>query len=132
MTTILGLDLGKFKSVSCLYDPSTLEARSSTITTDPDSFRKFLERERPDLVVFETCTIAGWVADLCAALGLAYLVANPMNEAWQWRKVKRKTDRDDAPKLARMAVLGQLPTAHVPSPEARQYRASVIHPSGSN
>ena len=96
MTPILGLDLGKFKSVSCLYDPSTLEARYSTITTDPDTFRKFLERERPNLVVFETCTIAGWVADLCAALGLASLVANPMNEAWQWRKIKHKTDRAEA------------------------------------
>jgi hypothetical protein len=29
-----------------------------------------------------------------------------MNEAWQWRKVKCKTDRDDALKLARMAALG--------------------------
>src|SRR5262245_12861462 len=127
MTTILGLDLGKFKSVSCLYDPKTLEARYQTITTDPDTFRTHLGRSRPELVVFETCTIAGWVADTCAELRLAYQVANPMNEAWQWRKVKRKTDRDDALKLARMAALGELPTAHVPTPEARQYRGLVAY-----
>ena len=35
MSTILGLDLGKFKSVACLYDPKTPEARYSTIATDP-------------------------------------------------------------------------------------------------
>jgi transposase len=127
MTTILGLDLGKFKSVSCLYDPRTLEARYETLTTDPDTFRKHLAGLRPELVVFEACTIAGWLADLCAELGLAYRVANPMNEAWQWRKVRRKTDRDDALKLARMAALGELPTAHVPSPEARQYRGLVAY-----
>jgi hypothetical protein len=26
MSTILGLDLGKFKSVACIYDPATTEA----------------------------------------------------------------------------------------------------------
>ena len=72
MTTILRLDLGKFKSVACLYDPNTLEARYSTIPTDPDTIRRFLDRDRPGLVVFETCTIAGWVADL---FGTAALVA---------------------------------------------------------
>ena len=78
MATILGLDLGKFKSVACTYDPGTTAARFATIPTDPDDLRELLEAERPDLVVFETCTVAGWVADICAELGLAYLVANPM------------------------------------------------------
>ncbi len=48
-----------------------------------------------------------------------------MNEAWSWRKVKRKTDRDDALKLARMAALGELPTVPMPSKAAREYRALV-------
>jgi transposase len=127
MTSILGLDLGKFKSVSCLYQPATQEARYDTIDTDPTILRRHLERLRPDLVVFETCAAAGWVADLCDALGIARLVADPMNDAWRWSKVKRKTDRDDALKLARMAALGELPTAHVPSAEARQYRGLVAY-----
>lgn len=127
MTAIFGLDLGKFKSVSCLYQPATQEARYDTIDTDPAILRGHLERLRPDLVVFETCTVAGWVADLCDAMGIARLVADPMNDAWRWSKVKRKTDRDDALKLARMAALGELPTAHVPSAEARQYRGLVAY-----
>ncbi len=109
MTTILGLDLGKFKCVACLYDPQTQEARYRTIATDPDVLRGFLAAHRPDLVVFETCTLAGWVADLCTDLGLACRLANPLGEDWPWSKVKRKTDRDDALKLARLAALGQLP-----------------------
>jgi transposase len=125
MSTIIGLDLGKFKSVACLYDPDTTQARFTTIHTDPRDLRKLLQAERPALVVFETCTPAGWVADTCAELEVAYLVANPMGEAWQWRKVKRKTDRDDALKLARMAALGELPAVPMPSKQARQYRALV-------
>jgi transposase len=127
MNTILGLDLGKFKSVACAYDPSTQEADYSTIPTDPDTFRGFLAARRPDLVVFETCTVAGWVADTCAELALPHLIANPLGEAWRWSKVKRKTDRDDALKLARLAALGELPTVHVPTPEARQYRGLVAY-----
>ena len=125
MPTILGLDLGKFKSVACLYDPTTSATRFATVLTDPDALRKFLDAERPGLVVFETCTVAGWVADRCAELGLEFAVANPMHEAWAWRKIKRKTDRDDALKLAKMAAMGELPTVPMPSREARQYRGLV-------
>ena len=125
MSTILGLDLGKFKSVACAYDTTTTVVRFTTVPTDPDDLRELLAAERPGLVVFETCTVAGWVADTCAELGLAYQVANPMHEAWSWRKVKRKTDRDDALKLAKMAAMGELPTVPMPSREARQYRALV-------
>ena len=125
MSTIIGLDLGKFKSVACTYDTDTTAARFATVTTDPDGLREFLQAQRPALVVFETCTVAGWVADLCGELGLAFAVANPMHEAWSWRKVKRKTDRDDALKLARMAGLGELPTVPMPSKAAREYRALV-------
>jgi transposase len=48
-----------------------------------------------------------------------------MHEAWSWRKVKRKTDRDDALKLAKMAALGELPTVPMPAKAAREYRALV-------
>jgi transposase len=127
MATILGIDLGKTKSVACSYDPQTQEATFATIPTDPDALRSALERLRPGLVVFEACTVAGWLADICRESGLKFLVANTMSEAWSWRKVKRKTDRDDARKLARMAALGELPAVHVPSPEARQYRGLVAY-----
>ena len=127
MSTIIGIDLGKFKSVACSYDTDTREAAYCTIPTDPDALRNALDRARPDLVVFEACTVSGWLADLCRELGLEFLVANTMTEAWSWRKVKRKTDRDDALKLARMAALGELPSVHVPSPEARQYREIVSY-----
>jgi transposase len=127
MATILGIDLGKLKSVACTYDTDTREATYATVPTDPAALKGMLDRIRPDLVVFEAGTASGWLADACHALGLESLVANTMSEAWSWRKVKRKTDRDDALKLARMAALGELPAVHVPAPEARQYRGLVAY-----
>ena len=35
MAIILGLDLGNFKSLACLYDTDTTEARFTTVQTDP-------------------------------------------------------------------------------------------------
>jgi transposase len=125
MTTILGIDLGKFKSVFCVFCPETGEVRFQTLPTDPEAFRAFLLETAPQMTLFETSTAAGWVHDLCAELKLPCRVVNPLGEAWQWRKVKRKTDRDDAYKLIRMYMLEQLPTVHMPPPEGRAYRALI-------
>src|SRR5690606_28944111 len=35
-------------------------------------------------------------------------------EAWKWSNVKRKTDKDDALKLARMAAMGELTSVRHP------------------
>ena len=45
MCTILGLDLGKFKSTACLYDSTTNAARFTALFTDPTDLRKLLEAE---------------------------------------------------------------------------------------
>jgi transposase len=53
------------------------------------------------------------------------IVANPSSEAWQWRNVKRKTDKDDALKLAKLEALGQIVPVYMPAVEMRQYRRLV-------
>jgi transposase len=120
---ILAVDLGKYKSVACNYVTTTGTARFATVVTHVLELDRLLRQESPDLVVIETCSIAGWVHDLCCQRGVKCQVANPSSEAWKWKNVKRKTDRDDALKLAQLAALEQLPTVHVPAPEARQRRA---------
>jgi transposase len=52
-------------------------------------------------------------------------VANPSQEAWKWKHVKRKTDKDDALKLSRLSALGQIVPVYVPAPQTRQYRSLV-------
>ena len=79
------------------------------------------------LVAFEACDCAGWVHDVATALGTSVIVVNANDERWRWRRVKRKTDRDDALKIARLAALDQLGTVHMPDPPARQRRRLMIH-----
>ena len=119
---ILALDLGKFNSVSCLYDTKTHSTEFWTCATNRPYLRTMLEKYQPDLVVFESCSISGWVHDLCSECGLRTLVADPNQEAWKWKNVKRKTDRDDALKLARLAALQQLAPVHIPAQPTREHR----------
>jgi transposase len=130
--SIIALDLGKFKSVGCLLDAGTRRHRFETIDTTPQRLRElFTAHVTQDpartLVVVETCDAAGWVYDLATSLGMRVAVANCCHEAWKWKKVKRKTDKDDAHKLARMALNDELPTVHMPSPSVRQRRRLILH-----
>jgi transposase len=53
------------------------------------------------------------------------LVANTAAEAWKFKHSKRKTDRDDALRLAELTALGQLPTVTVPAKPVRERRALI-------
>ena len=107
-TTILAIDLGKFNSVLCWYEPTTKDTTFRTVRTSANELRKELTRQAVAQVVFEACSQAGWVHDLCVELQLKPLVASTTGAAWQWKRVKRKTDRDDALKLARLTAVGEI------------------------
>ena len=129
-TRILALDLGKFNSVACVYERATHEHRFLSVPTTPKMIHDLLvEHQSSDpsqtLLVMETCDVSGWVYDIARVLGIEVAIANPSSEAWRWMKVKRKTDKDDALKLAKLTLLGQLPTVHMPSPQQRQRRRMV-------
>jgi transposase len=126
-TTILAIDLGKFKSVACRYDAAANTHAFETIATTPPAVHDLLIDAAPQLLVIEACGACGWIADLAESLGIEVHVANTLGEAWKWRRVKRKTDRDDALKLAKLAASGQLPTVHVPALAVRQHRALIRH-----
>ena len=131
-TRILALDLGKFNSVLCDFDPATGNHRFESLASTPQAIHDLLvslagEDPARIVIVMETCDTSGWVYDIAVALGFSVLIANPSNEAWRWTKVKRKTDRDDALKLARMADRGDIPQVYMPSPQQRQRRRLVHH-----
>lgn len=122
---ILAIDLGKYNSVACLFDTTTNQSEFETIATQRWAFEQLLNQTKPDQMVIETSSITGWVHDYCRSLGYQVLVANPNAEAWQWKNVKRKTDKDDALKLAKLTALEQVSAVHVPVAERRQYRLGV-------
>ncbi len=125
MARILAIDLGKFRSVTCLLDTATNSTEFWTMSTDRHYLLTMLKNYTPDLVVIESCGLAGWVHDVCAAEGYEVLVCNPNQEAWKWKHIKRKTDRDDALKLAKLAALGQLVPVYIPCRQQREYRRLV-------
>ena len=95
-TTILAIDLGKYKSVVCIHDQATGEYRMTTFETTRAELRKLVGKEQAAVVIIEACLLAGWVLDLCGELGVRCLVANTASEAWKFKHLKRKTDKDDA------------------------------------
>jgi transposase len=79
------------------------------------------------VVVVEACTPAGWVHELCEELGVRCAVANTASDQWKYKHTKRKTDRDDALRLAQLFALGQLPEVVVPPRRVREWRARIAH-----
>jgi transposase len=124
-STILAIDLGKFNSVLCWYEPDARTERFRTTPTSPDDLTRELTRRPVARVVFEACSQAGWVHDLCEQLGVPALVASTTGAAWQWKHVKRKTDRDDALKLARLAAVGEVEGVPVPPRAVRQWKSLI-------
>lgn len=125
MTRILAIDLGKFKSVACDYDTKTHQHTFSTVPTRPQAVHDLIVERSPGRVVIEVGSQAGWVKDLCEAFGVEVQVANPSHEAWRWKNTKRKTDKDDALRLARLSVMDQLPTVELPDAKTRQWRSLI-------
>lgn len=123
--TILALDLGKFNSVLVWFEPETRTTAFRTVKSTPELLRTELLRQPVKQVVFEACSQAGWVHDLCEELKLPALVASTTGAAWQWKRVKRKTDRDDALKLARLAAVGEIEGVPVPPRAIRQWKSLI-------
>lgn len=122
---ILAIDLGKFKSVACDYDTASGEHTFTTIATRPAAVHDLLAERGPDRLVIEVSSVAGWIKDLAEALEIQVQVANPNHDAWRWKSVKRKTDKDDALKLAQLSAMNQLPTVELPASKVRQWRSLI-------
>ena len=118
-STILAIDLGKYKSVGCVHDEAGGEFRFATFDTTRAELHRLLSKEQPAVIIIEACLLAGWVHDLCVELGSRCLIANTASEAWKFKHLKRKTDKDDALRLAQLYLLDQLPTIPLPPTTAR-------------
>ena len=123
---ILALDLGKFNSMCCFFDTRSREYRFQAAATTRRYLSILLQQHDVDLVVMEARGPSGWISDFCQDHGLQTLVCSTNDEAWKWKNVKRKTDRDDALKLARLAMMQQLTPVHVPSHPVRECRTRAM------
>ena len=124
---IIALDLGGSQATVCEYDTDSGEQRFSKIRSTPQALQDLLVARRPARLVFEIGPQAGWVHDIAVDLRIEVQVANPSHEEWRWRRVKRKTDRGDALKLAQLSAMGQIPLAYLPARPVRQWRCLIHH-----
>jgi hypothetical protein len=81
MTRILAIDVGKFKSVTCLLNTETNETEFWTMATERGYLLTVLGDYKPELVVVESCGLAGWLQDVCHEQGHEVLVCSPNQEA---------------------------------------------------
>jgi len=124
---ILALDLGKYKTVGCAYESESGAHQFQRTLTTPADLERLVQDVKPERVVIEVCSIAGWVCDLMGQLGVEVQVANTSDDAWRWRKVKQKDDRRDALKAARLSAVNQLREVYIPQTEVRQWRALITY-----
>jgi hypothetical protein len=62
---------------------------------------------------------------IAQALGKETEAANTTHDAWRWKNVKKKNDKEDALKLAKLSAMNQLPTVHIPDKQVREKRALI-------
>jgi transposase len=124
---ILAIDLGKAKSVACWYQADDATHEFRTVPTRPADFHTLLAERPVDRVVIEICDAAGWIVDLCRTLNIPVQVANTNQQAWRWKNVKNKCDREDGLKLARLSAMDQLSLVHVPAKPVREWRSLILY-----
>ena len=65
------------------------------------------------------------MVDIAITLGKETEAANTTHDAWRWKNVKKKNDREDALKLAKLSAMNQLPTVHIPTKQVREMRSLI-------
>jgi transposase len=123
----VGLDVHQKQSTFCVLDEHGRERFTRTVKGGWDRLLVALaEAPRPFAVGFEASLGYGALADRLGKLAERVVVAHPGQLRLIFRS-KRKNDRVDAQKLAKLLFLGETPTVHVPSLDVRAWRGLIAH-----
>lgn len=118
-----GLDVHRNKFVLCVLDEEGRVVRRTTERSLEGLVGRLVELDRFE-VAFEASTGYGVLHERLRRLAVRVVVAHPGKLNWIFRS-RRKNDRFDAEKLARMLHLGALPAVHVPPVEVRTRRETI-------
>jgi len=97
----VGVDLGDKRSAYCILGLSGETLLEGELATTRESFLEFFQAMTASRVVIEVGTHSAWVHEAVVSCGHEVLVANPRLMDRSKRR-KRKNDRIDAHKLARL------------------------------
>lgn len=117
-----GIDLHARSMYGCIVDHNGEIRLHRNMQAAPDPFLKAIAPSRDGLVVAVECIVTWyWLADLCAAEGVAFVLGHAL-----YRKAihggKAKNDKIDSQKLAVLLRGGMLPHADVYPAEMRATR----------
>ena len=124
----VGLDVHLRFTAVCILDANGKIVKEESVKGHSPEVCKFL-RENIDGtfdVVFEACDGYGIWYERLGKLARRVAVAHPNHLKAIW-DTKRKTDRIDAQKLARLLLLDLIPTVHIPNIEVRDWRMLIQH-----
>lgn len=123
----VGLDAHLRQSTICVLDDRGRKVLTRSIRGRWSEVLKELEGiRRPFAVCFEASTGYGYLHDHLRTMACRVAVANPGQLRLIFRS-KRKNDRVDAEKLAKLLFLDEVPPVHVPSMEVRSWRRLIGH-----
>jgi transposase len=109
----------------CILNETGEVLRRQRIEGHPRGVVDFLRTlEAPFRVCFEASTNYGWLHDALAPIAERVSVAHPSQLRLIFRS-KRKNDRIDAERLAKLLYLGEVPTIHVPAVDTRSWRRLI-------
>jgi len=108
-----GIDLHARTMYVCILDATGQVLVHQNLPANPEAFLETIAPYREDLVVAAECIFTWyWLADLCAAEGIAFVLGHAL-----YMKAihggKAKNDRIDALKIATLLRGGMLPQAYV-------------------
>jgi transposase len=123
----VGIDAHFRLYVVCILDPEGAVVKEFSVRGSVEDLAARLR----DLggafqACFEASTGYGLLYDTLAPLATRVVVAHPGQLRLIFRS-KRKTDRIDAHKLAKLLLVNEIPPVHVPALEVREWRALLEH-----
>jgi len=123
----VGLDIHWKTTTICILDKNGRRVKRKTIHSN---WKRVLEYCRqidgPFAVVYEASCGYGYLYDQLSKIASRVVVAHPGQLRLIFRS-KRKNDRVDAEKLAKLLYLNEVPPVYVPSVDVRQWRALITH-----
>jgi transposase len=123
----VGLDAHWRQSTFCVLDENGQKIRSRTIR---GGWHKVLNElkslEEPFAVCFEASTGYGFLFEQLTQIARRVVVAHPGQLRLIFRS-KRKNDRVDAEKLAKLLFFDEVPVVYVPSIQTRSWRSLIEH-----
>lgn len=130
----IGMDVHKKVTMICILDDHGQIVRENKVAGSLQILVQYLraiKRELPGTIKigYEASGGCGWLHDQLVALRMKVQVAHPGKLRMIFRS-KRKNDRVDAQKIAKLLYLDEMPLAYVPTIDIRQWRRLIEYRHG--